>query len=425
MYACALAFLFLKKGCIFMYDRSYFERLQQKLRKELTEYSLPFWAEHGPDPKYGGIHTCLDRKGQLTSHDKGGWQQGRTAWTFSRYCHQYGTNQEYLDLAKSCLDFLDEHFIDPQENRMYFSVAGDGTPVRLRRRYYAGTEQFYLLGNAEYYRATGDTKALENARRVLKWKEEVGRGEYPSEIAPQPKYYPSRQTRSSPMFDVYNYHIMQQIDPENRERYLEIPRIKAYEVIDDFYREDLGCMLEVIGPNGEFYEDWAVGREINPGHNLECVWFLCTAAHLLDDKKILLGAEKIYRGAVERGWDQEYGGILMFVDALGRPPEKYEHDMKFWWVIDEAMGAAMTLFAMTGKEDYLRDFERFSDYYFTFFADHEYGDCYGYLRRDGKPTEPIAKGNLYKGAFHTPRIMMYLDNLLEQYIKTLPAEGAR
>ena len=37
-------------------------------------------------------------------------------------------------------------------------------------------------------------------------------------------------------------------------------------------------------------------------------------------------------------------------------------------------------------------------------------------RRDGKPTMPIAKGNLYKGPFHTPRMLMHVDEVLGRLI---------
>ena len=42
----------------------------------------------------------------------------------------------------------------------------------------------------------------------------------------------------------------------------------------------------------------------------------------------------------------------------------------------------------TGDEKYLTWFERTLDYCKEHFSDPEYGDWYGYLRRDGKPTMP-------------------------------------
>ena len=43
------------------------------------------------------------------------------------------------------------------------------------------------------------------------------------------------------------------------------------------------------------------------------------------------------------------------------------------------------------------------------FADSEYGEWYGYLRRDGKPTEPPCKGSTFKGPFHLPRMLIMTD----------------
>ena len=45
------------------------------------------------------------------------------------------------------------------------------------------------------------------------------------------------------------------------------------------------------------------------------------------------------------------------------------------------------------------------DYAFSVFPDREYGEWYGYLHRDGTVAQP-AKGNLFKGPFHVPRMMM-------------------
>ena len=47
---------------------------------------------------------------------------------------------------------------------MYFTVTGDGKPLRQRR--YCFSEGFYALANAEYYAVTGDRECLERARRA-------------------------------------------------------------------------------------------------------------------------------------------------------------------------------------------------------------------------------------------------------------------
>ena len=73
--------------------------------------------------------------------------------------------------------------------------------------------------------------------------------------------------------------------------------------------------------------------------------------------------------------------------------------------------AAIKLYRVTGKERYFEDFKRLMEYCFAHFNDEEYGEWYGYLRRDGAPTEPRAKGNVFKGPFHVPR--MYCEVIRE------------
>ncbi len=57
------------------------------------------------------------------------------------------------------------------------------------------------------------------------------------------------------------------------------------------------------------------------------------------------------------------------------------------------------------------------DYCKTYFADPEYGEWYGYLRRDGKPTEPPCKGSTFKGPFHVPRSLIMADQLIGQILE--------
>ena len=91
-----------------------------------------------------------------------------------------------------------------------------------------------------------------------------------------------------------------------------------------------------------------------------------------------------------KNWDDEFGGILYFMDCLGNPPEAYEHDMKLWWPHNEALIASMMIYRDTKDEKYLGFFYQILDYCKKYFAD-EYGEWYGYLRRDASPPSPPAR----------------------------------
>ena len=60
-------------------------------------------------------------------------------------------------------------------------------------------------------------------------------------------------------------------------------------------------------------------------------------------------------------------------------------------------------------------FYQILDYCKAHFAD-EYGEWYGYLRRDGKPTLPACKGSTFKGPFHVPRCLIYVDQMMTQIL---------
>ena len=127
-------------------------RARDWLRGQLN-ISARFWLEHGMDAEHGGIYTCLDRQGRIYSTDKSVWMQGRCAWMYSYLCHVYGTRKEWLDAAKSCLDFLEDHCVNHDAgDRLYFTVTDDGRPLRQRR--YCFSEGFYCIANAEYYGVT-------------------------------------------------------------------------------------------------------------------------------------------------------------------------------------------------------------------------------------------------------------------------------
>ncbi len=154
-------------------------------------------------------------------------------------------------------------------------------------------------------------------------------------------------------------------------------------------------------------------RVINPGHDIECAWFLLEEAIKRNDNELIGFAKEVFDNAFELGWDKEYGGILYFKDVLGFPVEAYEHDMKLWWPHNEAIIASLMLYINTGEQKYKKIFTEVSNYAFEHFSDQKYGEWFGYLRRDGLPTEPACKGHTYKGPFHVMRMLSKCMQLLE------------
>ncbi len=397
--------------------KEYLSGVRQWAQQEL-EICTQFWLKNGIDKVNGGVYTCLDREGKIYSTDKSVWMQGRCAWIFSYLCHIYGVRQEWLSAAESCLEFMERYCINREAgDRMYFTVTADGKPLRQRR--YCFSEAFYCIANAEYYGVTGKKEHLERAQKAYRIIYDLNHGEKDptglgAKTIPETR---SGRALADPMIFLNTTAILRRVDSENAEFYDRYSK----ECVDDIFRyhhkPELKCTLETVGVNGEFMGDISAGRVVNPGHDIECAWFLMEEANRTSDAELHKKAEEIFRFAFDGGWDKEYGGLLYFRDCLGNPPEAYEHDMKLWWPHNETVIASLMAYRDTGDEYYFECFKKAFDYCIEFFSDRKYGEWYGYLRRDGKPTEPACKGSTFKGPFHLPRMLIMADKIIESIIE--------
>ena len=387
--------------------------VQEELRR-----SIRFWLSHGLDPTHGGVYTCLGKAGEVYSTDKSVWMQGRCAWTFAALCRQYGVREEWLAASRSCLDFLEKHCINRAcGDRLYFTVTEDGRPLRQRR--YCFSEAFYAMANAEYYGVCGDRAALLRARRAYELINQLNQGLIADPTGLGAKTEPeTRATRAlaDPMIYLNITAIMRRCDPERRALYDQ----RAQEMCTQILRHrkpELRATLESVAPDGTPELSYTAGRVVNPGHDMECAWFLMEQANFAKDDTLHRQAVEMFDDALRAGWDEEFGGILYFVDCLGKPPEAYEHDMKLWWPHNEGLIASLMIYRDTGDAAYWTIFEKLLAYCKAHFSEPEYGDWWGYLRRDGVPTAPPCKGSTYKGPFHLPRCLMMLDRMLGELLE--------
>ena len=393
-------------------DKAHLQLHQDWIRSELKR-CVDFWLKNGMDPVHGGVYTCLDREGKVFSTDKSVWMQGRCGWIFSYLCHLYGVKDEWLAASKSCLDFMEKYCINREAgDRMYFTVTEDGKPLRQRRYFYS--EAFYASANAEYYGITGDKECLERARRAYNLYWDLAHGGV-DPVGMGPKTIPETRTGRAfglPMIILNVISILLRVDPEHKAEYEERAQQCVDEIFRYFVKPDMKCTLESVAEDGTPRLNFTEGRIINPGHDIEGVWFILEHAKRTGDTSLIPKASEMFDWAIEAGWDHEYGGLLYFVDCLGRPPEAYEHDMKLWWPHNEIMIASLMLYRDTRDEKYLAWFDKVMDYCREHLSDPEYGEWYGYLRREGKPTQPACKGSTFKGPFHLPRALCMCDQML-------------
>ena len=388
--------------------KKYLEEWQDCYKQDLCENIMPFWLKNGLDRVNGGVYTCLDRDGSLIDNTKSVWFQGRFAFVCSFAYNTIEKNPEWLAATKSTIDFIEAHCFD-SDGRMYFEVMADGTPLRKRR--YVFSESFAAIAMAEYAKASGDMsyaqKALDLFKDIRKFVATPG-------YMP-PKYLDTLQAKGHSL-------VMILINTASRIRNVISDPVldqhinESIESLKDFMKPEFKALLEMVGPNGEFI-DTCNGRVINPGHCIETAWFLLEEAKYRGwDKELTAQALQILDWSWDWGWDKEYGGIINFRDCRNLPPQDYSQDMKFWWPQTEAIIATLYAYEATGDDKYLIWHKQISEWTYAHFPDKEMGEWYGYLHRDGTVAQP-AKGNIFKGPFHIPRMMIKSYDLCKELTK--------
>jgi N-acylglucosamine 2-epimerase len=394
-----------------MDKKKYLEFWAKSYKEDLTKNIMPFWMKHGWDKTHGGVYTCVNRDGSLMDSTKSVWFQGRFAFICSFAYNNIEPNPEWLQAAKSTLDFMEKYCFD-KDGHMYFSITADGRPLRKRR--YVFSETFAAIAMSEYALATKD---MSYAKKAMKIFEDTQRFlSTPGFL--EPKYESSVNLQSHSIIMILinvgsrirtvidDPKVTQQIDQS-------IAALKKY-----FMHPEFKALLEMVGPNGEFI-DTNMTRTINPGHCLETSWFIMEESRLRGwDKDLMDMALTIFNWSWNWGWDKQYGGIINFRDCRNLPQQDYSQDMKFWWPQCEAIISSLYAYLGTGDEEYLYLHRQISEWTYAHFPDKKYGEWYGYLHRDGTVAQP-AKGNLFKGPFHIPRMMIKGYTLCQDILKTL------
>ena len=391
------------------------DELRSAYRDGLLADTIPFWLRHGPDREHGGFFSALDRDGSVIDTDKAVWIQGRAAWTFANLCNKVERRDEWLAASRACLEFIRDHCQGP-DGKLYFIVTRDGRPLRMRR--YVFSESFAAIGSAAYARATGEARAAEDAARFF--------GRFLRNSFTPGVMFPKTDPAIRPMQGAAPHFITIAAAQELRAALGDIAvagatctqwidrSIAAIE--SNFYKPELRVMMETVGPGGAILDHFD-GRTLNPGHAIECAWFILHEAKLRRcDARLLKLGLGILDCMWERGWDREFGGLVSFADLKGLPVQEYWAEMKFWWPHNEAVIATLLAWQLTGDPKYAEWHRLVHDWSHRVFPDPKHGEWFGYAHRDGR-IATLLKGNMWKGPFHVPRMQLYGWRLTEELLQ--------
>lgn len=386
-----------------------FKELAEQYKAELLEKVVPFWLEKSQDKEFGGYFTCLERDGEVFDTDKFIWLQGREVWMFATLYNKVERKQKWLDAAIQGAEFLKKYGHDGNLN-WYFSLDREGHP--LVEPYNIFSYTFAVIAFGQLSIATGNKEYAEIARRtfdIVLSKVDNPKGRWNKASA-------GARSLKSFALPMILCNVALEIEPLLDADFLRRTiDTCVHEVMDVFYRPELGLIVEHLGTDGQLV-DCFDGRLLNPGHAIEAMWFIMDLGKRLGRQDLIEKAVGIALNEVEYGWDKEFGGIYYFMDRLGRPVQQLEWDQKLWWVHIETLITMIKGYQLTGNKACLEWFEKVHDYVWEHFADKEYPEWFGYLNRRGEVLLPL-KGGKWKGCFHVPRGLFQCWRILEELAK--------
>lgn len=326
------------------------EKIKTEVLKELKQNILPFWMQRMPDAS-GGFIGRIDGSGVACSDaDKGAILNARILWTFSS-AFRVLQDSTYLKTAEKAFQYISSHFIDREFGGVFWSLHADGTPKDTKKQFYAIAFTIYAL--AEYYRTTGNDKALEEAVDLYRSIEDYS-------LDKVNDGYLEACTRNWEPIEDMRLSEKDQNDAKTMNTHLHI--LEAYTGLYRVWpdkglaaalKNTIELFLErIIGNDGHlilfFDEKWQPNSTMfSYGHDIEASWLLCEAAEVLGDKALLTEVQKISAKvalASMEGFRPESG-----MEYENDPATGYRNSSRDWWVQAETVVGCINQFQLTNN----------------------------------------------------------------------------
>ena len=232
------------------------EKYLELYRGTLLDNVIPFWLENSWDHQFGGYFTCLDEQGGVFDTDKFVWLQCRQVWCFAMLYNKVEKKQQWLDFALQGAAFLEKNGRD-QSGDWYFSLSREGNA--LTQPFNIFSDCFASMAFGQLYKATQDPRhakiATDTFNRILQRKD-TPKGVYD-------KSFPGSRPLKGFALPMILCNLVLEIEHLLEKALVEQTIQDGIDTImNQFYRKDLGLILENVTADGEF-SDTFEGRQSN------------------------------------------------------------------------------------------------------------------------------------------------------------------
>ena len=379
--------------------------LVSKYRETLDDY-MSFFVKYCL-PEDGGLRNCVDDDGNIISEDRYIWHQGRGLWIFSRLYDLLEQKSDWLKAADNIFGYLCRNGRN-KNNRWGFMVDSNGNITEDTVNIFS--ECFVMSGMGEYFRTTGNKKALDIALDSYEFTSSVlkNRNDHDFSVLPIRQPDGARLHSINMAFSLAYYDLGKLI---GRRDICETGLALANEVLTDYYDPDKDIVFEYGFDDKR--KDTPERRVCNIGHVVECMWFLLSIYEREGDTKAMDMCCHILLRHLEIGWDPLYDGLLLAIDAEGKKPVFWDkHDYKGWWVHTEALLSTLFAYKHTGDGQFANWHRKIYEYAYSKYPLPN-GTWIHWLDRMGN-TVSDSGGLPSKDPYHLPRAFMYMIRMIEQ-----------
>lgn len=387
----------------------------ERIRRELRTRLLPYWYDTTIDSIEGGYALSDDAvRGRTPPLEKQVVTQARLVFGFS-LAHRKGYGdgrRDYRNAAAHGVEFLRARMRDPENGGYFFSVTPNGKPLNPRKLLYG--QAFVIYGLVEYYRASREQSALDDALALFRLAQErahdAGHRGWNEHFERDWQPVPARDR--NPMVAISGYK------SANTHLHLMEALTELYaETRDDAVRAALRESLELNRAyffpaepaRSAFYfqPDWqpVTGRRsagLSYGHNVEFAWLMVRAMEALGIPPAWPHFHAYLEHALRCGADPQRGGV--FSRGVGDGPA-IDTD-KVWWAQAEML-AALTegLRDRPGDPAYARALRQLLDFIARYQVDARTGIWLDTVTTDGKP-KATGLAHSWKGNYHDVRALV-------------------
>lgn len=387
-------------------------RLLPQIKQELLSNILPWWMQHTLDHQNGGFYGAVTNDLRvLNDVPRSVVLCARMLWTYSAAYRAY-PDEAYLQTARHAFDYLTTRFWDAEYGGVYWMIDKNGQPVEDRKQLYG--HGFAIYGLSEYFLATGDPAALKCAQDLFRLM---------VEHAYDPVYGGYVEARSRDWSPIPDLRLSDKepncIKSMNTMLHIVEPftnLVRAWDTTET--RAQLESVLRsfldhVINPQTHttrlfFDEAWnSMGNHVSFGHDIEASWLIVEAAEVLGDEELITRTKRIALEMAEatlRGIDAD--GSLLYEAA----PTEFTIVEKHWWPQAEGMVGyfnAAQIAAEQGDtalaEKYAAIAYRLWEYIAEKMVDHQHGDWFKSLSREGVPLPNRTKAGPWDCPYHHTR----------------------